>query len=231
MGRTDVDRALRRSGEYFFGDGLCEIVVGVWIGLTVAVPVFVLGWEQGGAVAALLAFNGGWLLRPAILAAKGRWVHPRTGRVAYPDPANVPPTLTSLGLSPANRPTPGPAQGYRATLLISILPGAFADAVLLGIEGSRRGGLWGASGHVVIGSLLAAGLLLAWARWQQRRWIVLAFVLALLATAVASSRLDWERALLLHVVGIAVALIATGAVAFVGYLRRAPKALAEADGR
>jgi hypothetical protein len=230
MGRTDVDRALRRSGEYFFEDGLAEIVAGLWIGVTVALPVFLLGWEQGDATAALMAFASGGLLRPAILAAKKRWIHPRTGRVAYPDPANVSPTSTSLGLSPASRPAVGPAPG-QWTATYFFLPGLPVMFVLLGVEQSRRLGLWGAGGHVVIGSLLSACLLLAWWRWRQRRWIALALALALLATAVASSRLDWERALVFHAAGIAVALIASGTAAFVGYIRRAPKPLAESDGR
>jgi hypothetical protein len=228
MGRTDVDRALWRSGEYFFEDGLCEIVVGLWIGLTVALPVFLLGWNQG-ATAWLWAFATGGLLRPAILAAKGRWVHPRTGRVAYPDPANAPPTLTSLGLSPADRPAAA-ARGYRATVLVHMLPGLLAVSLLLAIEWARRQGLWRA-GHLVIGSLLSGALLFASWRWRQRRWIALAFALALLAATVASSRLDWERALVSHTAGITVALIASGMVAFVGYLRRAPKPLADTDDR
>ena len=41
-----VERALKRPGEYLFEDGLWEVVAGLWIGLTVALPQFV-----GGAVA------------------------------------------------------------------------------------------------------------------------------------------------------------------------------------
>ena len=229
MARTEVDRALKRSGEYFFEDGLCEIVVGLWIGLTVALPLLLLGWVMGDTTA-MLAFAWGYSVRPAILAAKRRWVHPRTGRVEY-EPENVPSTLISLGLSPANRPAAGPARQYWAISLSYTLPGAFVVAVLSGIELSRHLGIWGAGGHLLIGSLLSGCLLLAWWRWRQRRWIALALALALLATAVASSSLDWERALALHAAGITVALIVSGTVAFVSYLRQAPKPLPETNGR
>jgi len=231
MRGTDVERALKRSGEYFFEDGLGEIVVGLWIGLTVGLPLLVLGWGAVRDVGWLLPFTSGGLLRPAILAAKARWVHPRTGRVAYPDPANAPPTLTSLGLSPADRHAAGRPPGYWATSLSYTLPGVLVVFVLLGIEQSRRLGIWGGSGHLLIGFLLAACLLFAWWRWRQRRWIVLAFALALLATAVVSSHLDWERALAAHWAGIAVALLTSGTVAFVGYLRHAPERRPEADGQ
>jgi hypothetical protein len=220
MGRADLDRALRRSGEYFYEDGLFEIVVGLWIGLTVALPLFLFGWAKGDKV--LWVFVTGLLIRPAILAAKERWVHPRTGRVAYPDPANVSPTLTSLGLSPATRPAVGPAPGQWAATYFH--PGILVGFMMLGVELSRHLGIWGAGGHMLIGSLLSGCLLLAGWRWRQRRWIALGLALALLATAVASSGLGWERALALHAAGIAFALIASGTVAFLGYLRHAPRA-------
>ena len=66
---------------------------------------------------------------------------------------------------------------------------------------------------------------------RQRRWITLAVTLALLATGVASSGMQRERALAAHAAGIACALVVSGAVAFVSYLRRAPKALIEPDGQ
>jgi hypothetical protein len=229
MEQIDVDRALMRPGEYFFEDGLCEIVVGLWIGLTVALPQLLLGWEKGD-MTATLAWAASFSLRPAILAAKERWVHPRTGRIEY-DPANVPSTLTSLGLSPGSRPAAGPAPGRWASLLSYFFPDTLALLVLLGIEQSRRLGIWGSGGHLLIGSLLSGCLLLAWWRWKQRRWIALAVVLALLATAVASSSLSWEQALAFHAVGIAIALIACGTVAFSSYLRRTPKSPSEVDGR
>ena len=229
MERMDVDRALKRSGEYFYEDGLSEIVVGLWIGVTVALPLLLFGWAQG-ATAALWAFTSSGLVRPAILAAKKRWVHPRTGGVAYPDPATVSPTLTSLRLSPASRPAVGPVPGRWAATYF-LVPGVLVMLLLLGVEQSRRLGIWGAGGHLLIGSLLSGCLLLVWWRWRQRRWIALAFALALLATAVASSGLGWERALALHAAGIAVAFIASGAVAFATYLRHAPKPLPQTNGR
>ena len=100
MEPMDVDRALKRPGEYFFEDGLWEITVGLWMALTVALPLLVGGAAGNWSPVMVLLTSLG--LRPAVLAAKGRWVYPRTGRVTYPDPEEVPPTEISLGLSPAS---------------------------------------------------------------------------------------------------------------------------------
>ena len=229
MERMDIDRALKRPGEYFFEDGLCEITVGLWIGLTIAVPQLLLGWAKGD-VTATLAWATSFSLRPAILAAKERWVYPRTGRVAY-GPESMRPSQASLGLSPADGPAAGPAPSHGATLLSYFLPGTLAFLVLLGLEGSTRLGIWGAGGHLLLGSLLSSWLLLAWWRWRQRRWVALAFALALLATAVASSGLEREGALALHAAGVAGAILASGTVAFASYLHHAPGPVPEADGR
>jgi hypothetical protein len=43
--------------------------------------------------------------------------------------------------------------------------------------------------------------------------------------------MDRRRALAFHAAGIACALVASGTVAFVSYLRRAPKTLIDPDGR
>jgi hypothetical protein len=88
MELTDVDRALKRPQQYFLEDGLWEIAVGLWLALTAALPLLI-----GGAAA-----NWGWSvmlltglgLRPAVLAAMDRWVHPRTGHVTYPDEGQAP---------------------------------------------------------------------------------------------------------------------------------------------
>jgi hypothetical protein len=181
-------------------------------------------------MAAALAWAASFSLRPAILAAKERWVYPRTGRVAY-DPENMRPSLAFLGLSPATRPAAGPTPGHWTTLLSYFLPGTLALLVLLGIELSRRPGIWGAGGHLLIGALLSICLLLAWWRWRQRRWMALAFALAFLATAVASSSLEWEGALALHAAGVAGAILASGTVAFASYLHHAPKPVREVDGQ
>ena len=73
-------------------------------------------------------------------------------------------------------------------------------------------------------------LVAAW-RWRQRRWIGLAVAFPLLGAAVASSGRSGEPALAAHAAGIACALVVSGTVAFVSYLRRAPKPRLETDGR
>ena len=48
------------------------------------------GDAKFGTVANVVLLLGGLGLQPAVLAAKNRWVYPRTGRVTYPDHAKAP---------------------------------------------------------------------------------------------------------------------------------------------
>ena len=229
MEAMDVDRALKRPGEYFFEDGLWEITVGLWMALTVALPLLVGGAAGNWSPVMVLLTSLG--LRPAVLAAKGRWVYPRTGRVMYPDPEEVPPTEISLGLSPASAPVVVPVSRGRTWGRPVVIGLAAALIMGTGAGVSSRLGFWDAAGHLMIGAFVGSCLLVAAWRWRQRRWFALAFTLALLATAVASSGMDRRRALAFHAAGIACALVASGTVAFVSYLRRAPKTLIDPDGR
>jgi len=229
MHQDDVERALDRPGQYFFEDGLWEIVVGLWLILTVAIPSFI-----GGAVgnwAPVVVLLSSLLLRPAVLAAKGRWVYPRTGHVTYPED-EVPRARTSLGLSPATDPFVSPVPSGRAALVRGLVSGTSA-AILAGISvgASRRPGPWDAGGQLAIGIVLGGCLLAAAVRWKQRRWIVLAATLALLALLVALSGLSRGRALACHSAGIAGALVVSGTVAFVTYRRRTQAPETEPDGR
>jgi hypothetical protein len=221
MELAEVDRALERPGEYFFEDGLWEITVGLWMAMTVALPLLVGGAAGNWSPVVVLLTSLG--LRPAVLAAKDRWVHPRTGRVRYPDPEEAPPTRTSLGLSPAAGPVVAPVPRGRAWGR-PVMGTAAAVFMGMGVGVSRRLGFGDAGGHLMIGAVVGSCLLVAAWRWRQRRWLGLAVALALLAILVASSGMGPERTLALHAAGIAGALVVSGTVAFVSYLRRAPKA-------
>lgn len=227
MELTEIDRALERPREYFLEDGLWEIVVGLWMALTAALPLLI-----GGAAA-----NWGWSvmlltglgLRPAVLAAKDRWVHPRTGHVTYPDGGQGA-RPASLGLGPATSASSVP-QGWAAARVGANLLGPFVAIVWGAGLGLSRRGLGDASGHVAVGFAVGILCLVAAWRWRQRRWIGLAVAFPLLGVAVASSGMSGEPALAAHAAGIACVLVVSGTVAFVGYLRRAPKPRLETDGR
>jgi hypothetical protein len=231
-GLPDVERGLRRPGEYFFEDGLWEIAMGLWFGLTLALPLLVLGpLEDSGWLLLYAGLVGALGLRPVVVAAKDRWVHPRTGHVRYPDPGTGP-TRISLGLDPATRPTVGPASQRRAAYMrLLLLPGACTLLVGAGFGLSRRLGFGDAGGHVTVGFALGIAFLVAARRWQRLRWIVLAVWLPLLGLLMASIDVGRGRAVAEHAAAIAATLVASGAVAFAGYLRRAPEPLPEADGQ
>ncbi len=202
MELADVDRAVSRTGRYFFDDGLWEIAVGVWLASSVAFPVL-----AGGVVAPWAVFTV-LLVRPAVMVAKSRWVFPRTGRVSYPAPAA--------------------ARAGRRNAALAV---AAAAAVAVPLAMLRGLPAWDAPVHVAVGVITAAAFTFAAWRWEQRRWNLVAVLLLALGLVVASSHLDRTRALQAHAGGIAIILIASGACAFAGYLRHAPAAGAEADGR
>jgi hypothetical protein len=223
-----VDRALRRPGEYFFEDGLWEIVGGLWIGLTVAHPLHIGGVVENWSPVLLLLTGLG--LDPAVKAAKSRWVYPRTGRVTYPDPQELPSAHPSLGLSPATRPVVSPVPQSRAARLWAVL-WAVAIPVFIVLSMRAAAGLGlsdlpefgNAASHLAFGAAWAIGLLFAAWRWRQRRWVVLAATMAALAIVVASTGLDKERTLALHAAGIAGALVLSGTAAFVSFIHHAPE--------
>lgn len=200
MDLADVDRAVSRTGRYFFDDGLWEIVVGLWMALAIGLPLW-LG--RGGGPWALIAVL---LVRPAVLAAKSRWVFPRTGRVTYPPPAARSRWIAAAAVGLA-------AAVAAALVLVRRLPTGDAGA------------------HVAAGALFAAGFLFAARRWGQSRWNVVAGAVAAFACLVAASGLEHAVALAVHVTGVAGILIASGTFAFAAYLRPAPKPGAAADGR
>ena len=220
---TDVDQAVGRSQQYFLEDGLWEIVTGIWLALTVAVPAFVGGVVANWSPVVMLLAGLG--IRPVVLAAKSRWVFPRTGHVTYPDPGKVQPSR-SLGVSPG-RAVSGASTGRLDWVWAVSIAGAIAIPLAL-----TRGLTRGDGGfHVAIGGALGAAFLFAAWRWGQRRWMALASTQVALGLLIAASGLAGPTRLAIHAAGIAVALIASGSMAFAGYIRTAPKAGIDDDGR
>jgi hypothetical protein len=224
MDLADVDRAVGRSKEYFLEDGLWEIVTGLWLALTLALPAFLGGVVANWSPVAMLL--GSLAIRPAVLAAKSRWVFPRTGRVTYPDPGGSRHSSLGIGLGP------GPvASGASAGRIDWIWASSLAAAIAIPLALTR--GLPRGDGgfHVAVGAVLGAAFLFAARRWGQRRWIATGVALMALGLLVAASGLAGATGLTIHTAGIAAVLILSGAAAFAGYLRRAPRVGADADGR
>lgn len=206
MDYAEVDRAVSRSGRYFLDDGLWDVAVGLWLGLTVSIPELVGGPVARWAPLAMLL--GAFAVRPVVLAAKSRWVFPRTGRVTYPSP----------GSHRAGR--------WNAAAAVGVAAAVFVPTVL-----TSRLGPGDAAAHAVAGAAIAVAFVFAAWRWRQRRWYLVAAAMLTLGLLVAAAGLDRARAVAAHVGGIAAVLLASGAFAFAGYLRRAPKAGADVDGR
>jgi hypothetical protein len=231
MQHAEVERALRRPFEYYYEDGLWEITAGLWIGLTLAVPMLSGGWL--GHWAPVLLLLTGLFVRPAVVAAKEWWVFPRTGHVTYPsveqEAVREPPL--SLGLSPWSEPVPTSSSRDRFLRVLkpTLLSTTIAIALPLLMRGahgvSRQLPVRIDSGSAVfhISSGLAVGgcfLYGAW-RFRQRRWVVVALAVAaagLLIPLLASSA---QRALAWQASVASAALLASGLAAFVSYRRRA----------
>ncbi len=218
MELAEIERALRRPQEYFLEDGLWELTMGLWMAVTVALPLFI-----GGAAAnwsPVIILLAGLALQPAVRAAKRRWVDPRTGCVTYPE-LPVAKGPVSLGLSPATA-TAGegvPLSRIRV-LLICLVGTGGAVLIALALQSSRRFGYGSAGGHLAVGVALGGFLLFAAFRWRQRRWIALGGVVVVVSALVAFSGLPEERALAWHVAALAMAFVASGALAFAAYRRR-----------
>jgi len=229
MGRKEVDRALDRPAEYFFEDGLWEIVVGLWLGSTLALPLWAAPGPKWESHIYFALFGALALLRPVVLAAKDRWIHPRTGHVTYPEP-EAGSTVISLDLGPSAPTAHGPGGQRRAAYVRSILiPGAFTLGVVGAFAASRRLGFGDAGGHAVVGLGLGTAFLVAARHFRQRRWIGVAVALALLGVAVALGAPNRETALPTHAAGVAFTLVASGTWALCRTVRRAPRPEAETD--
>ena len=87
---NDVERAVKRSRQYWYDDGLAEISVGavfVALGLLFLAEAFGVipsGVSSIGMV--VIVFAGWWLSGRAVKAAKARITYPRTGYVRYRRP-------------------------------------------------------------------------------------------------------------------------------------------------
>lgn len=236
MQLTDVEGALRRPNQYFFEDGLWEIAVGLWLTLTVAIPLLVGGWL--GEQASLLVLGTSLVVQPAVVAAKERWVFPRTGHVTYPSPAPEP--RVSLGLGAAAEPAPDLDRRERALRLLTPLLAAATLAIVIPLlqRGARDASLppgahldsGAAVFHLVVGLLLGGFLLYSARRFRQRRWVAVGVALALSGLGVGLLASAREQALSWHVSFMTGALLSSGVAAFVSYRRRTVE-VPDSDGR
>lgn len=92
--RSDIDRAEQRARQYWYDDGLTEIAIGILflaIGALFLVEAFAPPGSLPNSFSALgiviLVAGGIWVANWAVRAAKRRITYPRTGFVRYRQPA------------------------------------------------------------------------------------------------------------------------------------------------
>lgn len=209
MDDKSLDRAAQRAQQYWFTDGIGELVVGgvflfvaLYFGAQAVLPEdSFLGSMLPAAM--LLVVVGGWLLaRNLIHTLKARLTYPRTGYVAFRQPDKKRRWITLLF-----------AMGM--AMLVSALF-ARAPASLAWIP-------------AISGLLIGVYWLYYANRLGLVRFYVLAAVSAIAGAAITLAGLGESRGLPLYYAIIGLALLVSGGITLRFYLRQAPVKPAESE--
>lgn len=200
MMADNIDKVVRRTYRYFYDDGLVEMALGI---LFVATGIMLVLWSGikspglAGVVLAIglpvLIFGGALLFKRLIMVLKGRITYPRTGYVSYRQ--NKPDRGRWLFVGTA----------LLLTLLAVLLPGSFNQM------------------SVMVGTLLGVILIYMGYRVGVRRIYLVGVIAIILGFGLAQSGIEEVLALGLVFTGAGLAMLVSGAITLVVYLRRHPE--------
>jgi hypothetical protein len=199
--QADIDKAARRAAHYWVQDGLQEAIVGVFLVLVGAFLVIQGSLPRKSPLQAIFAIGFpilviglGLLVRHLVARLKDRYVHPRTGFVAFR------------------------RRSRRAGLASGLLGGVIAFMVVLATRAP-----WLVSWVPALqGALFGAALLYVGRKVELPRFSVEGALAALAGLALALLRLDDNLAAGLLFVWTGTAMAVGGVLAFRSYLRHAP---------
>ena len=204
----NLSKIMRHPWQYWYADGLPELAIGsifLVVGLLfsgqAAVPAG-SPWKGLASLAFPILLVGGMLLtRRLVAAAKSRLTYPRTGYVAYPHPSRLRRIVTLL------------LGAGVAGLAVVLLSGAKSDALDLIFQG------------------LFVGLLMALVGQGLVRFYVVGAFAAILGIALAAIAMPEEPGTGIFYGLLGVALIISGGVTLVRYLRQNPLSEEESHGQ
>jgi hypothetical protein len=197
----DITRVERRARRYWLEDGLAEVFSGtvfVLVGLYLA--LLTLGPSKGPGAAALVAgfpvlvIGPSLILRKLILAAKDRYVHPRTGYVRLPARTTH---AWSTGILAASIAALIALLVNRVPFIVTWIP-------------------------ALLGLVLAVAFLVAGRRTNLTRFPAEGIVVVAAGLALSLQHVDENLAAGLLFAWVGLVMAAVGAVVFRRYLRRSP---------
>ena len=200
MDARELESISRRPLRYWNEDGLTDLLSGVTF-LTFGGMSWGMYAEEPSLVAALapVLFLLGFWGHKVLKKAKERLVFPRTGAVALREPKDLPPK-------------------WAMTLVLSVLIITLAMVLPLDRDLFDR---WL---PIVMGVGLTAGMVAGWHRLGLQRYLLLAAVTFSTTTVLLLQGPRDERGYVTIMVVTGCAMIVTGSVSLVSYLRSAPLA-------
>jgi hypothetical protein len=200
MMTNNIDKIARRTYRYFYDDGLVEMALGL---LFISVGLWLVIWNGLSSSALsglflavglpLLIFGGAFIFKRVIKQLKERITYPRTGYVSYRQ----------------NQPDRGRWLVIGAALFL-------ASAALLLPDSLNQM-------PVIVGSLMGIILIYMGYRVEVWRFYLIGGVAVILGFGLAQSGVEEVPALGLLFTGSGIALLASGVITLIVYLRRHPK--------
>jgi hypothetical protein len=203
----------RRTKQYFYNDGLTEIavgivllVLGVYFFGSVALPAGSVLKTWLDAAFVLIIFSGIFIVRRLVRFLKFRITYPRTGYVSYRKKEATPRRRAIAAVT-------GGIIGAALSVLLAVSPTAKAWLPALN------------------GFLLSFAVFLFARRTEIARYYILAAVSAVIGLLVALAGVRNVKGISLYYAAFGTAVITSGLVALIVYLRSTKPGHGESDGR